>query len=237
MRNSVLFWLSAAYRRADVPAIAGDGLAADDMPSRELQEALDRLSQQWQNRFASLARWLGKEFASSVTAYADKTLDARLRSKGLSIPFTQSPGMRDALQAVINEQVELIRSLPEQAMTQVSGLVMRSVARGRDLGTLTEQLQKHFGVSRRRAALIARDQNNKATSVMSAARQQHLGVTEGVWRHSHAGKTPRPSHVAADGERFKLSTGLFLDDEWVLPGEAINCRCTWDPVIPGLGES
>lgn len=237
MRNSVLFWLSAAYRRADVPAVAGDGLAADDIPSRELQEALDRLSQQWQNRFASLARWLGKEFASSVTAYADKTLDARLRSKGLSIPFTQSPGMRDALQAVINEQVELIRSLPEQAMTQVSGLVMRSVARGRDLGTLTEQLQKHFGVSRRRAALIARDQNNKATSVMSAARQQHLGVTEGVWRHSHAGKTPRPSHVAADGERFKLSTGLFLDDEWVLPGEAINCRCTWDPVIPGLGES
>ncbi|HHN9167526.1 TPA: phage head morphogenesis protein, partial [Escherichia coli] len=48
------------------------------------------------------------------------------------------------------------------------------------------------------------------------------------------GKQPRPSHVKADGKEFDLDKGLYLDGEWVLPGEAINCRCTWSPVIPGI---
>jgi SPP1 gp7 family putative phage head morphogenesis protein len=111
---------------------------------------------------------------------------------------------------------------------------MRSVARGRDLSYLTDELQKRYGITRRRAALIARDQNNKATSVMQAARQQSLGITQGIWKHSHAGKEPRPSHVKADGKVFELSKGMYLDGKWVMPGEEINCRCTWSPVIPGL---
>ncbi|ELZ1101181.1 TPA: phage head morphogenesis protein, partial [Escherichia coli] len=87
---------------------------------------------------------------------------------------------------------------------------------------------------RRRAETIARDQNNKATAVIQSERQKKLGITKGIWRHSHAGKQPRPSHVKADGKEFDLDKGLYLDGEWVLPGEAINCRCTWSPVIPGI---
>ncbi len=97
--------------------------------------------------------------------------------------------MNNALQATIAENVGLIRSIPEKYFTEVEGLVMRSVARGRDLSYLTDELQKRYGITRRRAALIAHDQNNKATSVMQAARQQSLGITQGVWKHSHAGKT------------------------------------------------
>ena len=100
--------------------------------------------------------------------------------------------MNNALQATITENVGLIRSIPERYFTEVEGLVMRSVARGRDLSYLTDELQKRYGITRRRAALIARDQNNKATSVMQAARQKSLGITQGIWRHSHAGKEPRP---------------------------------------------
>lgn len=76
---------------------------------------------------------------------------------------------------------------------------MQSVGRGRDLKTLTDELEKRYGITRRRAALIARDQNNKATSVMQSARQRSVGITEGIWRHSRAGKTWRPSHVKANG--------------------------------------
>ncbi len=178
--------------------------------------------------------WLSKSFASSVESYADKRLHAALQGKGLTVKFVRSEETRDALQAVINENIGLIKSIPEQCLSEVQGLVMRSVARGRDLGTLTQELEKRFRVTRKRAALIARDQNNKATSVMAAARQQQLGITKGVWKHSHAGKVPRPSHVAADGQEFDLKVGLYLDGEWVLPGEAINCRCTWQPVLPSL---
>ncbi|EIS9018273.1 phage head morphogenesis protein, partial [Salmonella enterica subsp. enterica serovar Montevideo] len=54
------------------------------------------------------------------------------------------------------------------------------------------------------------------------------------WRHSRAGKTWRPSHVKANGKRFDLRKGMFLDGKWVLPGEEINCKCGWEAVIPGL---
>jgi hypothetical protein len=41
--------------------------------------------------------------------------------------------MNNALQATIAENVVLIRSIPEKYFTEVEGLVMRSVARGREL--------------------------------------------------------------------------------------------------------
>ncbi|KYF05143.1 phage head morphogenesis protein, partial [Salmonella enterica subsp. enterica serovar Typhimurium] len=77
----------------------------------------------------------------------------------------------------ITENVNLIRSIPQQHLTQVETLVMQSVGRGRDLKTLTDELEKRYGITRRRAALIARDQNNKATSVMQSARQRSVGIT------------------------------------------------------------
>jgi len=226
MRKSVFYWLTAAYR--------GTGLADDALPSNEMQDALRKLTTKWEGSFQRMGVWLARSFASGVESYSDKRLNAALRDRGMTVKFIQTEETRDALQAVINENIGLIKSIPEQCLSEVQGLVMRSVARGRDLGSLTQDLEKRFKITRRRAAFIARDQNNKATSVMAAARQQQLGIDEGVWKHSHAGKTPRPSHVEADGKRFKLNKGMYLDGKWVMPGEEPNCRCTWEPVLPSL---
>ncbi|MEG3387194.1 hypothetical protein V5H41_25765, partial [Salmonella enterica] len=40
--------------------------------------------------------------------------------------------------------------------------------------------------------------------------------------------------LKANGKRFDLRKGMFLDGKWVLPGEEINCKCGWEAVIPGL---
>ena len=88
------------------------------------------------------------------------------------------------------ENVSLIKSIASQFHTQVEGMVMRSVTEGRDLSALTKDLQKRFGVTKDRAAFIALDQNNKATSAIQRERQTALGIEEGIWMHSHAGKVP-----------------------------------------------
>lgn len=124
--------------------------------------------------------------------------------------------------------------IPEHYHTQVETMVMQSVSRGRDLGYLTDELVKRYGITRRRAETIARDQNAKATSVIQSVRQRNLGITHGIWRHSHAGKVPRQSHVKADGKKFELSKGLMIDGKLTFPGQEINCRCTWSIVLPGL---
>lgn len=113
---------------------------------------------------------------------------------------------------------------------------MRSVQRGGDMGQLSKELQKEFGVTKLRAALISRDQNIKATSAFTRARQIELGITEAVWMHSHAGKEPRPTHVKMNGKRYNVTEGMYdpAEKRNISPGELINCRCTSKSVIAGF---
>lgn len=228
MQKSVVYWLTANYKAS------GAAVAMDASPAVFMRDAMKKLAKRWTKAFDNVSQRLAERFSCDAMKNTDVSLHNALENAGFTVEFKMTAPMNNALQATIAENVGLIRSIPEKYFTEVEGLVMRSVARGRDLSYLTDELQKRYGITRRRAALIARDQNNKATSVMQAARQQSLGITQGVWKHSHAGKEPRPSHVKADGKVFELSKGMYLDGKWVMPGEAINCRCTWSPVIPGL---
>lgn len=228
MQHSVEYWLKAKYKQ-NQPRIAQDAI-----PANELQAEMDRLGKQWLKRFDAGAEKLAEWFSQKTKSYSDGTLQRILADAGFSVDFTMSSTMRDAYNAVIHEQVGLIKSIPRQYLLEVQGMVMRSVQTGRDLSHISEELSKRYGITKRRAALISRDQNNKATSVISRVRQQELGITEAVWRHSHAGKEPRPSHLKADGERFEIAKGMFLDGQWVWPGELVSCRCTAKPVVPGF---
>ena len=161
-----------------------------------------------------------------------------LRDAGIAIPFRITPEMRDIMDATVAENVALIRSIPQHYHTEVEVMVMQSVKAGRDLSQLSDNLEARYDITRRRAELIARDQNNKATASLNQARQVALGIEEGVWLHSHAGKEPRPTHVANNGKKFDIKKGWFDPDKRVrrhiLPGELINCRCTWKAVVPGF---
>ena len=150
-----------------------------------------------------------------------------------------TPVQRDILQATIQSNVELIKSIPAQYLTQVQGSVMRSVQTGRDLGTLAKELQEHYGVTKRRAAFIARSQNNLATASMTReSRQTELGITEAIWTHSGGGKHPRPSHLAAGRSKTKydVKTGWYDPEvgKNIWPGELPNCRCVSRAVVKGF---
>ena len=159
-----------------------------------------------------------------------------LKDAGFAVEWKLTPAANEVMQATIGEQIGLIRSIAQQHLTAVEGLVMRSVTTGRDLKQLTDDLQHQFGVTRRRAALIARDQNNKATATITRVRQQELGITHAVWVHSHGGKEPRPSHLKAgkEGVVYEIAEGWLDPDvgERIWPGTLINCRCVCKPIMP-----
>lgn len=225
-----MYWLRVNYKSA---GLAQD-MALDDSPAMMMRKAMRKLAKQWQSRFDDIADQLGRGFADRALSNTDVSLSDAMEQAGATVQFTMTSEMNDVYQAVIGEQVGLIKSIASEHLTQVEGLVMRSVQRGRDLGELTKDLKERYGITQRRAALIARDQNNKATSVMQATRQQALGITKGIWRHSGAGRNPRHSHVEANGKEFDLDKGMLIDGEWIMPGEKINCKCGWSAVIPGI---
>lgn len=239
MQASLVYWLRAAYRANEPELLAGDVAAVmgwDASPAIMLRRIMARLTRRWQQRFDEAAPVLARHFAEGALTRADGAFQASLEKAGFSVPFRLSREANDALQATIGENVGLIRSIASEHLADVEGAVMRSVQTGRDIGALTDELHERYAITRRRAAFIARDQNSKATATVVRVRQDGLGITEAIWMHSHAAKHQRPSHVAADGKRYEIAKGMFLDGVWTWPGREPNCGCVSRSVIPGLED-
>jgi len=226
MHNSIMYWLQAEYRKT--------GIGQDANPAIMMRWALSRLTKRWQRRFDRMARSLSERFVDKSMRAGDASLRSALKRMDMTVEFQMTESMRTSHEAVVTENVNLIKSIPEHHLNQVETLVMQSVSRGRDVGFLAKQLREQHGVTKRRAAFIALDQTNKSSSVLQSQRQRDLGITQGIWKHSGAGKEPRKSHVAADGKKFDLDKGMLIDGEHIMPAQLPRCRCQWAPVIPGF---
>jgi uncharacterized protein with gpF-like domain len=232
MQASVIWHLKAAYR-ANPPAT----IAMDDIqPANALKKAIDLLKKRWLRNFDTAAPKLAAYFAKAVHLRTDKGLAKILRDGGFSVRFQMSKGMKDVLTATTAENVSLIKSIPSQYFTEIEGLVMRSVSAGRDIGGLAKQLEKRYGITKRRAALISKDQNNKLSANLYRTRTLEMGIETAVWMHSGGGKTKRKSHVANSGKPYSVRDGWFdpTVKEWIHPGQLVGCKCVSRPLIPGF---
>lgn len=226
MSNSADYWLAAQYRQAP-PEVATDALPAAEMAAR-----VRELSKRWVAKFNDMAADIAKRFAAGSIKATDNSFQNALKDAGWAVDFKMTRAMQDVAKAAVAENVALIKSIPQQYFLEVEGIVMRGYSRGRDLQEITGELQSRYGVTSRRATLIARDQSNKLNAVTTQVRRHELGITHGIWQHSHGGKEPRKSHVAADGRKFEIARGCFIDGRYILPGEEINCRCVSKSVLP-----
>lgn len=233
MHRSVLYWLRAQYRKTP-PKMAMD----DRAPASSLARAIKELAKRWLQNFEDGAWALADYFTGAVHRQTDAALKKILRDAGFSVQFQITPEIADIIEATVQQNVTLIKSIPEQYLKNVEGEVMRSVQAGRDLGSLAKALTKNYGVTKRRAAFIARSQNNLASGAIHRARQIELGL-EARWRHSGAGKHPRPTHVKNNGNIYDPVKGWYdpAVKKHIFPGELPNCRCVSISVVPGFDTS
>lgn len=231
MSASIEYWLQAAYR-ANPPRLVA--LAMDASPSEETLFEFRRLNDHWQSKFDDVSHSVAEAYLKNAFRGSDVAMAMALKDAGWTVKFVMTPAMRDAYNASLAENVGLIRSIPAQYLQQVEGIVTRSYTSGRDLGTMVKELKELYPKAKARAAFIARDQSNKANAVATRTRSLELGITEGVWLHSHAGKTPRPTHVAMNGKRYRIADGMWDSavQKWIQPGEEPNCRCASQIILP-----
>ena len=230
MANSVEYWIKANYRAA--PPL----LAQDASPYREAQRTFRELVKRCLKRFDEAAPTVAETYLKNAFRGSDTAMRMALKDAGWTVKFTMTPAMRDAFDACLSENVGLIKSIPQQYLLQVEGIVSRSYTAGRDLPGMVKALQALYPKTADRAYLIARDQSNKANATVARTRQLELGITEAIWLHSHGGKEPRPTHVAMNGKPFKIAEGMWdsAAGKFVLPGEEINCRCSSRPILPHM---
>lgn len=235
MRDSVTYWLTARYGAREDEIVA-----ADASPTANLLKELRALLRQWGKRFNEFAATRALWFAKSTNRSVTTQLVSSLKDAGLTVKFANSRRVNSILRAIVAENVGLIKSIPQQYLSEVEGIVLRGVQNGRDMGFITEELQGRYKVTRNRAITIARDQTNKATEAISSQRCQSIGVTHGFWMHRSGSKKPRSTHEAMNGTRFELAAGLYDSAVGyeVKPGELINCHCTFkldiSTVAPGV---
>lgn len=233
MNADIMGWLPAQY--AETPP----ALAMDATPSQKMLARFRALARKWQRRFDEAAPKIADAYLKGSFQHTDSAMRQALKEAGLSVKFKFTPAMKDAFQASLAENITLIRSIPKRYLGQVEGIVARSYATGRDLATMTKAIRKLYPKAAQSAELIARDQSNKANSVVENARRQQIGITKAVWMHSGGGKHPRREHVKADGRIYEIARGCPIKNEkgqleYIQPGEKINCRCVSRSVIPGL---
>jgi len=225
---------------ADEPPslVIKDSALAEDASVSKTQKVLTVWARAWQSRFDKMSQSIAERFAEKSFGMTEQSMRAAFKRAGFTVAFKPTRESMDAYRAVIAENVNLIKSIPAQYLKDVQSQVWASVRVGGDMHTLSVKLAKQYAISTRRAALIARDQNAKATATIENTRRQQLGLKRAIWQHSAAGKEPRPTHVAMDGKPFDLDKGMWDSDEneWVLPGQLINCRCTSRAVIPGFED-
>lgn len=144
--------------------------------------------------------------------------------------FMNEPWLKDQLKLFASQNSQLITSLPDQELERVSGIVERGLQEGKPYKEVAKEIKNSFGITDRRAKLIARDQTKKLNSSLTKLRQQELGVEEYIWQTVQDERV-RPTHQANNGKKFRWDDPPAKTGH---PGNDVNCRCIARPVLDHL---
>lgn len=206
---------------------AGDGITRDaKVPRRPLESTFQRMGQ----RIGGIEQTANRLAALAVQRSAD-TVDDRLKaaiksSVGVDISpvLTQSGPILDAMKAATKDNIDLIKSIPEQYFEKLGDAVGKNMERGMRFEDLAKEIERIGDVTESRAKLIARDQTSKMNGAFNQARQTSLGIDKYQWQTS-GDERVRPEHDANDGEIFRWDSPPATGH----PGHDVNCRCVAIP--------
>lgn len=217
-----------------VPLVRQYGLTRDSMTTDGwydfLIPALTALMKRWKSeRVQQLAARLAGDFVTAAN-------NASRKSVGIDI-YEAHPELRDVLQSSTWSNVQLIQSIPDQYLAQVQQLVVNNMRAGLRPSSIVNQLQQQYGVTQRRAKMIARDQTSKVQGDLNEKRQRAVGFEYFQWVTSKDERV-RDRHTEIAEKLTAYGLGIYRWDNLPLsdkgvpikPGSDYQCRCFARPV-------
>lgn len=189
-----------------------------------------------------LEPWARKKFATLLYALnkdnEKQWLQIGQQIAQLTRQKLSTPNINTTLIRHLNENVRLIKSMPEQAAQRVEKLIYENTLSGTYRSSaLIPEIMKIGDITRNRAGLIARTETAKINSDLVKIRSENMGVYWYVWRTSQDIRVRDTHRVMKDvlvkwddppapeellGEK---SYGHYH------AGQIFNCRCYSEPVI------
>lgn len=133
------------------------------------------------------------------------------------------------------EQVELIKSIPQDAAARAQALARKAISEGgraESLEGIIKQMAGTEDYALNKATLIARTEISKANTALTRARSENLGVTHYIWT-TVGDADVRDSHAEMEGQICSWEDPPEVEGEGAHhPGDFPNCRCFASPVLP-----
>lgn len=136
---------------------------------------------------------------------------------------------------LMQEQVDLITSLPKDAAKRVHALTQQSLLDGNRASYIAAEIMRTGLVTENRARLIARTEVARTASNLTRARAEFAGSEGYIWRTSGDGSV-RDTHQDMNGKYVRWDSPPKTDKN-LAPyhaGCGPNCRCYPEPVLPDL---
>lgn len=137
----------------------------------------------------------------------------------------------DQLETWVNQNVNLIKTIPAYALDKMRDIVYDGFADGKTTDRITKEILAAYDTGKRHAEFIARDQTAKLNGQIQRAQQTDAGVNQYIWSTVKDERT-RKSHRELDGKKFSWDDApVNSDGRKCHPGEDYGCRCIGRPVF------
>ena len=209
-----------------------------DSWSDVIEVSLAALRQRWSSEiFNRFAERMASKFVQAVNLQNQQQFQNQYKSFGINI-YADNQAVSDYLDATVKDNVRLIKSIPDQYLTQVESIVLGNMRAGMRPSAINKQLQDQFGVTERRARVISRDQVSKASNGLAKKRMESSGFKYFQWIDSKDSRVrSRHKHIANKVTKYGKGIYSFSDlpigeqGVPVAPGQPIQCRCVMRPVL------
>lgn len=145
--------------------------------------------------------------------------------------YYQGDFYKEQLDLWIASNVDLIKTIPHDTLGKMREIVYDGFVNGKTTTRMTKDIQAAYGVSKRRAEFIARDQVAKLNGQIQQAQQQDAGIDEYIWS-TVGDERVRESHRELNGKKCSWNDPpVNSDGRACHPGEDYGCRCIGRPVF------
>lgn len=138
---------------------------------------------------------------------------------------------REMLEKWVSNNVELIKTVSGQSLEKMKELVYQNYMKGSTTTGIVKEIQRQYGMSKRHAKLIARDQTAKLNADITESQQRDAGVSRYKWS-GVMDQRERKSHRELEGKTFSWDNPPDVGgDRRCHPGQDYQCRCCAIPVF------
>ncbi len=201
-----------------------DSIRLDAGEGKRVRDMVDDAKARMNSTIVSNVDELAARFARETSAHGRIQLNRQTRAALGADVFIQDRGLAGMMERFVDANVGLVKGLTDEQAGKIQSTVLRAVQDAKPYSQLADELEERFGITERRAIVIARDQIGKFYGQTNAARHRELGISHFIWRTANDERV-RDEHAALEGQRFSYDNPPSEG----LPGEPVQCRCYADP--------